>query len=173
MTPSEDSQFIVEIFRLVETGLYKQTEVLAELRKRGMVRKLTKTHLAWLLRNSLYAGLLKPKWFPDYVEAIHKPIISKETFFKVQAILDGRRPGIVPKIRNNPDFPLRNFVRCGKCGEKLTGGWSKGRSKKYAYYHCWGKGCSLNIRSPKTCQNIVEQPQGDLNPCLMAENHLS
>ena len=115
------------------------------MKKQGFT-KLTKTHLNKALRNPLYAGMIKSKWFPEYIDAIHKPIINKETFYKVQLMLDGRRPAIVPKIRNNPDFPLRNFVRCGKCGDKFTGSWSKGRSKKYPYYHCRAKGCSLNIR---------------------------
>ena len=126
----------------METGSYKQTDVLAELKKQGL-SKLTKTHLNKILRNHLYAGLINAAWLSAPIKAIHKPIISQETFFKVQAILAGRRPVIAPKTRNNPDFPLRNFVRCGKCGEKFTGGWSKGRGGRYPYYRCRGKNCSV------------------------------
>ena len=39
--------------------------------------------------------------------------------------------------------------KCDKCGEKLTGNWSKGRSKKYPYYHYYAKDCSLRIRKEK------------------------
>ncbi len=70
------------------------------------------------------------------VPARHQPIVSEEVFGKVQMILNGRRPTITPHLRNNQDFPLRHFVRCGECGEPLTGSWSTGRTRRYAYYHC-------------------------------------
>ena len=92
-------------------------------------------------------GLIKCQWFPEYIEAIHKPIISREIFFKAQEIITGKRPSIVPKVLNHPDFPLRRFIRCPKCGEKLTAGWSTGRKKmRYGYYHCRIKGCSFNVK---------------------------
>ncbi len=40
------------------------------------------------------------------------------------------------------DFPLRGGpVVCGSCGYSLTGGWSKGKYKKYPYYSCHHQGC--------------------------------
>ena len=145
IVPTDESQFIVEAFEMMGTSLYKQTDVLSCLRKKGL-NGLSKSSLNRILRNPLYAGLIRVEWLPDYVDALHKPIISRDIFFKVQAILDGKRPVVVPRPRNNADFPLRNFIRCERCGSKLTGSWSKGRNKKYAYYHCRGKGCSMNIR---------------------------
>ena len=104
-------------------------------------------HNSFILRNPLYAGLIKVAWYPDYIDAIHEPIISKETFFTVQQILKGEKPVTVPHLRNNPDFPLRNFVICSNCDRKLTGAWSTGKKrKKYAYYKCQTNGCSVNIR---------------------------
>lgn len=43
---------------------------------------------------------------------------------------------ITPRARGHADFPLRGFVKCGYCTEPLTGSWSKGRNRYYAYYHC-------------------------------------
>jgi len=41
------------------------------------------------------------------------------------------------RFRNNPDFPLRRFVRCGSCHSPLTGSWARSKTgKRYAYYHC-------------------------------------
>ena len=37
---------------------------------------------------------------------------------------------------NNPEFPLRRFVVCDACGTPLTGSASRGRAKRYPYYHC-------------------------------------
>ena len=146
LVPTDESKFIVEAFELAEKGLYKQTEIVDKLRARGF-KRVTKNSLNRILRNGVYAGLIKVPWFPDFKDAIHKPLISKDTYFKVQLILDGKKPTITPRKRNHPDFPLRNFIRCPDCDTKLTGGWSTGRKGvKYGYYRCRTKGCSLNIR---------------------------
>jgi len=38
----------------------------------------------------------------------------------------------------NPEFPLRQFVRCAKCNKGLSAGIAK---KKFPYYWCYQKGC--------------------------------
>lgn len=43
----------------------------------------------------------------------------------------------------HPDFPLRALIFCADCGTKLTGSWSKGRNKHYAYYRCLSSKCRL------------------------------
>ena len=143
--PSEESKYVVKAFELLGSGLYKQTEIAQCLKKMGC-SKITKSLLNKILRNHLYAGLIKTKFFDEIVEATHKPLISKELYYSVQAILDGKKPSIVPRNRNHKDFPLRGFLRCPKCHTKLTGGWSKGRlGKKYAYYRCRQSKCSVNV----------------------------
>jgi site-specific DNA recombinase len=72
---------------------------------------------------------------------LHEPIVSQETFDRVQAILDGRRPSIVTKKKVNPLLPLKCFVRCESCGTPLTGGLARGRTKKYPRYWCRKQGC--------------------------------
>ena len=90
-----------------------------------------------LFRNKFYMGLLTTKNYPEEVRGQHIPMVTKEQFYKVQAILDGRNnnPNKMPKYtRDNPDFPLRRIVTCGKCGTPFTGGLSK--YHQYAYYFC-------------------------------------
>lgn len=139
LVPSEDAPFIQEAFLLAETGLYKQADIVKELKRKGF-KKLNEKRLNNVLRNSIYAGIIKVNWLPEPIDGIHSPLISKATFAKVQLILNGKRPRITPHNRNHPDFPLRNFMRCAKCGNKLTGSWSRGRKGiKYAYYSCYNK----------------------------------
>lgn len=145
LIPSDEAPYVTEAFNLAQTGLYKQSEIVERLKVKGF-RRLTTGLLNRILRNPICCGLLKTDWLDNYVDGVHKPLITKELFFKVQQILSGKRPDIAPKVRNHADFPLRNFIRCPKCGQKLTGGWSTGRKKvRYAYYHCRTKGCSLNV----------------------------
>ena len=66
-----------------------------------------------------------------------EPLVTEETFNRVQTALNGKRLSLTPYQRNHPDFPLRQFVRCGHCKRSLTGSKSTGRKGiKYAYYHC-------------------------------------
>ena len=167
LVPTDESKFIVEAFKLAEKGLYKQTEIVSKLRAKGF-KGVNKNNLNRILRNEVYAGLIKVSWFPDVKDAIHKPLVSKGTYFKVQLILDGKKPTITSRERNHPDFPLRNFIRCPRCEQKLTGGWSTGKmGVRYAYYHCRTKGCSLNIRKQDLETSFYEylkrvQPRQDV-----------
>ena len=74
-----------------------------------------------------------------------EPLIDEPTFYRVQAVLDGRVVVAGPRPRHHPDFPLRGFVRCETCGRPLTGSWSKGRNGHYAYYHCQRQCRAVNI----------------------------
>ncbi len=67
------------------------------------------------------------------------------TFYRAQAVLDGRVVVAGPRQRNHPDFPLRGFVRCEICDRPLTGSWSKGRNGRYAYYHCQRQCRPVNV----------------------------
>ena len=71
-------------------------------------------------------------------------------FFKVQAILDGRRPNIVPRQKNNPLFPLRRYIVCAKCGKLLTACNARGKKIKVPYYQCTTKGC------PRFQKKVIE-----------------
>ena len=92
-------------------------------------------------RNKFYLGLLTSKTYHEEVKAQNVPMITEEQFYRVQSILDGRNPNkvaLAKRVHSNPDFPLRRIVRCKECGTGMTGGWSKGRHAKYAYYRCGG-----------------------------------
>jgi hypothetical protein len=77
------------------------------------------------------------------------PLVSDETFYRVQAILQGRIKAVGPHQRTRPDFPLKGLVRCADCGRPLTASWSKGRSGRYAYYHCWRQCRAVNVTKAK------------------------
>ncbi len=88
-------------------------------------------------RNKFYMGILTSEKYPEQIRGQHIPMVTKEQFYKVQAILDGRNTNklvTANRSRDNRDFPLRKIVRCSKCGANFTGAWSK--YHKYAYYFC-------------------------------------
>ena len=75
------------------------------------------------------------------VQGKHEPIVSIELFNEVHELMRRGKNHKQPRNRNNPDFPLRG-VECGHCGGNLSGGFTSGRSKKYAYYGCINPLCS-------------------------------
>ena len=94
-----------------------------------------------ILRRPLYAGYITiEKWGLYLHPGKHEPLISFETWQKIQDRLNGNANAPVRKDLSK-DFPLRGFVTCGCCGHPMTAAWSKGRNAQYAYYNCYQRGC--------------------------------
>ena len=64
---------------------------------------------------------------------IHAPLVSRETWERVQTILDGRTSS--QSRRRKHQFTLTGLVHCDHCGCLMVGELKKGR---YVYYHCTG-----------------------------------
>ncbi len=144
--PTQDSIYVTEAFALFQTGVYRQVDIVSHLQQKGF--NVTETLLNKILRNPLYTGLLKNKWIAEPIEGVHKPIVPRDVFLKVQFILTGKNPFKLQRHRERSDFPLKGLLLCHKCSKKLTAGWSRGRrGVKYGYYHCPTKGCSVNLRN--------------------------
>ena len=89
-----------------------------------------------MLRNRAYAGWVENKRFQIVERGNFDALIPQSVFDEAQLVLAGKRRPAVRHILNNPDFPLRRFVTCSICGGGLSGGWNKGRSKRYPNYRC-------------------------------------
>lgn len=139
---------IKKIFKLFSTGLYQQTQIIKIMADDGL--KINTNRLCRLLKNPIYSGYIyKKEWAEEPIRGIFEPLISEAEFKKVQDILNGKKPVITAYKRNNPEFPLRQFITCPNCNQPLTGSKSKGRKERYAYYHCHHKDCCINFRIRK------------------------
>jgi hypothetical protein len=113
-----------------------------------------------MLRNRVYIGQVEVADYGVSTRGDFETLVSEKVFYRVQAILDGRLEITAPRQRNDPDFPLRAYVRCDACGKPLTASWSKGRSDYYAYYHC-RPGCrAVNIAKTKLEEMFVDELTG-------------
>ena len=138
---------IRKAFELFATGLQSKAEVLKQLNMLGLTTRkglpMSAQTFQKLLVNPIYAGWVAiPKWGMK-CQGSFEPIVGQHLFDTVQDVLQGRTVVAKAYDHNNPDFPLRIFVRCGICGEPITGGWSTGKNKKYAYYRCRRAKCDL------------------------------
>lgn len=155
----ERGDLIKKAFELYATGRYTKTQVLDKITKLGLKtqhgKAVSLSTFEQLLKKPVYAG-----WISTSMIALKKgdfePLVTEDIFYKVQAVLSGKRLPIVPHLRNHPDFPLRHFAVCGHCGRPLTGSWSKGRKNHYAYYHCPSNGCrQINLRKEELEKRFV------------------
>ena len=122
-------------------GTKSQVQILDELSHRGVT--IRKNTFSLMLRNPLYCGKLRARAFkdePEYlVDGKHEAIISQETFIKVQDLLvEYRKETKHPRYHTRrEELPLRGFLLCNECGEKMTGSASKSRNgDRHFYYHC-------------------------------------
>jgi site-specific DNA recombinase len=142
----ERAPLVRRAFEEFATGRFTKREVLANVTRLGLRSRrgavVSAQTFDSMLENTLYAGIVDvPEYGVREVRGDFEPLIDEATFHKVQAVLSGRISITSPRKRNRPDFPLRGFVRFESCGRPLTASWSKGRSDRYAYYHCLGGKC--------------------------------
>lgn len=96
-----------------------------------------------LLTNPAYAGIrvykdLKGEW--REVPAVWEPIIAPKTFKKVQTMLKSNRHRFKPCSAGRYPYVLSGLVRCGVCGDTLSGKTAHGNSGKVGYYeHSWAQ----------------------------------
>jgi len=133
-------KLVVLAFKEFSTGKYSIEALRTKLNSQGLYS--SKNSFWMLLRNKAYIGKTFLPAYKDeperWVQAIHKPLISESTFYKVQDILEGRKKHLPCSIKTIRDeFPLRGILICPQCGKLLTASWSRGRmGTRYPYYHC-------------------------------------
>lgn len=139
LIPSKNSYIVKNIFKNFVNGK-KQYEICQELLNSGI--KFYKQKINNILKNPIYIGKIKSKFFNEPVNGIHERLIDETTFYKAQKILTIKGIGTY-ELKYENEFPLKRFLKCPECNKNLTGSYSKGRNKKYPYYHCTTKSCSF------------------------------
>ena len=111
------------------------------------------TKISDLLSRVIYAGYVEHEpWGISRRLGHHEPIISLETYERIQARRNAR--AVAPKRKDiSEDFPLRGAVCCATCDTSMTSCWSRsGTGKRYPYYFCHNRDCAdhrKNIRAEK------------------------
>ncbi|MCA9333280.1 recombinase family protein, partial [Candidatus Saccharibacteria bacterium] len=169
----KESVFIKRLFELRALGVMSDKEIIDDLNLRGFqtrihyVRskhdrtkvvgkrggnKLDKDAMDLLLRNPIYAGIIKEKWTDNRpVRASFEGLVSIDTFNaanrgKVVIIdkgseldmkIEAAPPHQVNKGIKNPEFPYRKYIGCSKCGSAMYGSSNRGyNGTLYPSYSC-------------------------------------
>lgn len=86
------------------------------------------------LRNPLYIGMLPSKTDGQPYKGEHEPIIDKDTFNRVQKLLDAKQEHFDEQLRHPfiAKHLLTGLTYCGECGGRV----SCVGTHKYSYYGC-------------------------------------
>ena len=134
IVPDSDALTIKRLFEEFAIGQYSLKDLARKASKEGLTlrgRPLYKSTLQQVLRKRIYTGDFD--WDGDTYKGTHEPVVAREVWEKVQAILNRKSENRQHRIKH--DFAFSGFVRCGHCGCQLVGEMKKGR---YVYYHCTG-----------------------------------
>lgn len=126
---------------------YSNKEIVKRLRKAGL-EKITEKKLSKIFRNPFYCGKIVSSLLgDDVVEGKHQKMVSPETFYHVNEIMEGRFTKGKHSKEVGSLLPLKRFVLCGECDKPLTGYLVK--SKNLYYYKCRTVGCKKNKSQKK------------------------
>jgi DNA invertase Pin-like site-specific DNA recombinase len=139
-------------FELIATGLRSKHEVLTVVTDEGLTTRggkpLSVRTFDRVLKNPIYAGwvTLPSDTSVKPVRGLHEPIVSQETFHRVQVILDGKKPSSAPKRKINSEVPLNDPFRCGACGKRFIQAVCRGRGNTYIRFWCPNRECRSKAR---------------------------
>jgi site-specific DNA recombinase len=126
------------VFQQIAEGEVNTEQIWKAARANGL--KCGKNNFWFSIRNPVYCGkIFIPKLKDEearFVQGQHEALISEALFYEAQDILDGRKKNCRSKMYVDEKMPLRGFLLCPRCGRTLSGSGSKGRKKRYFYYHC-------------------------------------
>ena len=128
---------VQQAFELYATGNYSLWRLAVELNGRGLRNrrgeKVSVNGFSRLLSNPFYIGLIRLTSSGEVFPGIHLPLVSKQTFDRVQQVLEGK----TINRATAHDFMFRRLLRCTGCRFSLIGERQKGR----VYYRCHSKDC--------------------------------
>ena len=113
LAPDFDRATLVKkAFEDMASGHFTMRDVIrrateADLRTRRD-RVLSPQTVGNMLRNGIYIGLIDSPECGVTARGDFEPLIAESTFYRAQAVLEGRVPVVAPRQRNHPDFARRD-----------------------------------------------------------------
>ena len=158
IVPSKDAPNIIWVFEEVARARHNVMDIWRMAKQKGLI--VGKSQMWNIIKNPIYCGKI---FIPAYKDeeattkkATHEPIISFDLFEEVQDVLSGRKRKFPFKKTLREEFPLRGYLECHKCGNKLTASGSKGNGGKYFYYHCT-KGCNERFKAEDANKAFIKK----------------
>jgi site-specific DNA recombinase len=122
------------VFDLYASGAYSVKAVTVRATAMGLThprssRPMMKGEMHRILQNPIYVGDFR--WLGRVHQGSHEPLVTRERFADVQAVLSRKPRAHYPKQRH----AFIGLLTCARCGCSMTAEMKKG---KYVYYRCTG-----------------------------------
>jgi len=143
------------IVRAIFNDYLGQAVSVADLRRRYSKYLYGKNQLYRMLRNPIYIG--KVEYDGKVYVGQHEPIIDREVFEKVNALLPGERRAPRPS-RQTYKYLLQGLVLC-KCGRRMSPySIKKSGDTRYFYYKCQDQlGCKFAVNAERLDEEVLNQ----------------
>ena len=130
----ERAPIIVKLFEWYASGEYSLKVLTKKAAAAGLTNRtgggaLARSRIHQVLQNPIYYGEFY--WLGQLHQGLHKPVISRDLYDRVQAVFAAANHPRHTKRRH----ALAGLVTCGRCGCAFTAEIKKGQ---YVYYHCTG-----------------------------------
>ncbi len=137
---------VQETFDLYGAGKFPLMELADYMYERGLRNRrggpVTVNGISTILNNPFYVGVMRIKKTGQDFSGNHEPLVSRDLFERVQALLLGKT---VDRVVQH-SFLFSRLVRCTSCHYSLIGEWRKG----HTYYRCHNRPFKLPPVCPKT-----------------------
>jgi site-specific DNA recombinase len=134
---------VQETFELYGAGKFPLIELAGHMYERGLRNRrggpVTVNGISTILNNPFYVGIMRIKKAGQDFSGNHEPLVSRNLFERVQALLFGKTVDRV--VRHS--FLFSRLVRCASCHYSLIGE----RQKGHTYYRCHNR----PFKSPPVC----------------------
>lgn len=160
----------IKLFEYYATGLYSLDSLrekaeadgllAGDFREHSRLEKLTRSTIHKLLSNPFYYGDFV--WVKAIYKGAHEPLITRELWDKVQAVL-GRyeNKGMPYRFKDNATlFPFKRLLTCGECGRNITAEKKvKPSGKEYTYYRCtkFETNCTQPAVNEKSLESQIQE----------------
>jgi len=128
---SERAPLIRKAFELYAAGNHTLDQLTEAMKDLGLVTRygepLIRSQWHRVLQNPIYCGIIE--YGGEKYEGKHEPLISKDLFDKVQAVMCRKSKPKAPRLK---PYIYRGMFRCGSCGAFITTETQKG----HHYLHC-------------------------------------
>src|SRR5918993_5671287 len=109
----ERAPVVKDMFEEYASGRFTKQEVLARVTERGLRTRrglaVSPQSFGQMLHCTVYIGRIETPEFGVSTRGDFDALISEQTFYRAQAVSEGRAQVSAPRERNHPDFPLRGF----------------------------------------------------------------
>ena len=142
---------IRQAFELYSTGRWSLRKLPEELHRQGLRSRsgkmVTTNGLFTILHNPFYMGVIRIQKTGGVYAGVHRPIVTKQLFDRVQDIFAGKA---VPKFTVH-NFTYRRMIRCVRCNNHLVGELQKGN----VYYRCQTRNCTSSCLKEETINEAL------------------